>query len=348
MPEEKPSRNGSPNKGPADLAAEVFDQDRCAVCGACVGPCPYFSHYRGRVLVRDRCTLPSGRCYDFCPMAGAKGAFIEPLGEYKRLFIARSARAEFRRNTQYGGVVSTLVVLALKEGLVGEAVATSGHPEAPPRGVRVNKKSQVLAAAGSRYAASGAVAVLNQALAEPGLGTLALVGTPCQIKAAAAMRRAKASDVSFHPRRIKLLLGLFCTWALDYRRLSSYLRFMLFGERAFGYDIPPPPADVFKVFTGDGVKAFPLEEIRRFRLGACRFCDDMTSTQADVSVGACEGLDGWNTVIVRTAAGKKLVDLALDRNLLRVDEMHPSDLEHLREAAGLKRERGLAAWNLEG
>jgi coenzyme F420 hydrogenase subunit beta len=168
------------------------------------------------------------------------------------------------------------------------------------------------------------------------------------MKAGAAMRRVKTSEVSYRPRRIKLLVGLFCTWALDYRPINDYLRFMLFGERASGYDIPPPPADVFKVFTGDGIKAFPLAEIRRFCLNACRFCDDMTSTQADVSVGACEGLDGWNTIIIRTATGKKLFDLAVEKKMLKTDEMHPADLDHLKEAAGLKKERGNVTWSLEG
>ena len=38
--------------GPADLIRDVFDKDRCAVCGACVGWCPYFIYDRGRVIPR--------------------------------------------------------------------------------------------------------------------------------------------------------------------------------------------------------------------------------------------------------------------------------------------------------
>jgi coenzyme F420 hydrogenase subunit beta len=281
-------------------------------------------------------------------MAGAAGDFEGYLGDFERVLIARSARPEFRKNTQYGGVVSTLLCTALRGDSIEEAIVTSGESEAPTRGVRVRKKSEVLAAAGSRYGASGAVAELNRALADQGGGPLAFVGTPCQIKAAAAMRQADPALVQFDPRRIKYLIGLFCTWALDYRDLNTYLRFMLFGERAAGYDIPPPPADVFKVFTGDGIRAFPLSEIRKFRLNACRFCDDMTSTRADVSVGACEGLDGWNTIIIRTPAGRDLVDLAVEQKFLKVDELHPADLEHLKEAAGLKKERCRATKALEG
>lgn len=337
-----------PRKGQPDLAAEVIDRDRCAVCGACVGHCPYLVYYHGRVILQDRCTLNQGRCYQFCPLAGARGEFEGQLGSVRRIFIAQTASSDVRKKAQYGGVVSTLVSLALTEGLVKEAVLTSGHPEAPPHGVRVRTRAEVLAAAGSRYAASGTVAALNQALAEKGAAPLALVGTPCQIKAAAAMRAALHDQVSFRPRRIKLLVGLFCTWALDYRRLATYLRYMLFGERAFGFDIPPPPATVFEVETGDGIKAFPLDEIRPMSLNACRFCDDMTATRADVSVGAVEGLEGWNTVLTRTAAGERLVKLAREKRLLHVDELPAADLEHLKESAELKKERSRENWAREG
>jgi coenzyme F420 hydrogenase subunit beta len=342
---EKLANTGS-DGGLVRLAAEVIDRDRCAVCGACVGNCPYFVYHRGRVKLVDRCTLSQGRCYDFCPMAGARGAFDGDLGAYKKVFIAQADHSDILKAAQYGGVVSALAALALSQGLVQEAILTSGDPEGPPRGVRAKSRPEVLSAAGSRYAASGVVATLNEVLAEGGRTGLTLVGLPCQIKAAAAMREAQ--DTAYDPGRIKLLLGLFCTWALDYRRLSTYLRLMLFGERPSGYDIPPPPADVFKVNTDDGIKAFPLDEIRPMRLNACNFCDDLTSTRADVSIGAFEGLEAWNAVIVRTDLGEELLKLASDKALLRIEEFPPDDLEHLKEAARLKKDRAAAAWAAEG
>jgi coenzyme F420 hydrogenase subunit beta len=333
--------------GGTALYNEVFAGNRCTVCGACVGLCPYMVHRRGRVIMRDRCTLNAGRCYDFCPMGGARGRFDGELGRYKNILIAQATSLDILKRAQYGGVVSTLTSLSLSQGLVDEAILTGGHPENAPAGIRVKSRPEVLAAAGSRFAASGAVGMLNEALKDHG-HSLAFVGTPCQVKAVAAMRRAAPDRVDYHPKRIKIVIGLFCSWALDYRRLSKYLRFMLLGERSTGYDIPPPPAGVFKVYTGDGIKALPLDDIRGFRLNACRFCDDMTGAQADISVGGVEGLEAWNTVIVRTAAGQKLLDLALDKKLLVADRLPDSDLEHLVEAAGLKKERSRRVWREEG
>ena len=330
------------------MYAKVIKKNRCTVCGACVGFCPYFSYLEGKVVMTDRCTLEAGRCFDFCPMAGAMGRFEGELGRFREIFVARAVDPDMLKKAQYGGVVSMLTALALEQGLVQEAVLASGHPERPPHGVLVRTREEVLASAGSRYTAAGVVAALNEELAGPGIHPLGLVGTPCQIKAAAAMRAADPEEVPFDPGRIKLLIGLFCTWALDYRRFSVYLRYMLFGERAFRYDIPPPPAQVFKVYTGDGIKAFPLEEIRDMRLNACRFCDDLTSVMADVSVGAVEGLDGWNTIIVRTQAGAELIELALKKQLLEVDHYPADDLENLKDAARQKKERSILAWKGEG
>jgi len=330
------------------LVAQVLEKDRCAVCGACVNLCSDFTYDNGRIEVADPSVLDDGGCFNYCPMGGARGEFEGELGRVRRIIIARSNRSDIRQKAQHGGVVSTLIGLALTQKLVGEAVVTSGHPERPPHGIRVKKRAEVLESAGTRFAASGTVAALNEALLEKKSHSLALVGTPCQIKAAAAIRRDKAGDLPFDPGRIKVLIGLFCRWALDYRQLSSYVRYMIMGERAFGYDIPPPPADVFQIRTGFGLMAFPLNEVRPMALNACRFCDDMTSTMADVSVGAVEGLADWNTVIIRSQAGEDLVRLAESKNLLKIDELPDSDLEHLKESSDSKKKRSSFNWTQEG
>ena len=54
-------------KGPQDLEKEVINTGLCTLCGACVGLCPYFRAYQGKVVVMDNCNLSQGRCYSFCP-----------------------------------------------------------------------------------------------------------------------------------------------------------------------------------------------------------------------------------------------------------------------------------------
>jgi len=58
------------NKNPfsqEELIQDVLEQDLCSACGACIGLCPYFSFFQGRVTVLDHCSLVNGRCKKFCP-----------------------------------------------------------------------------------------------------------------------------------------------------------------------------------------------------------------------------------------------------------------------------------------
>jgi len=67
----------------------------------------------------------------------------------------------------------------------------------------------------------------------------------------------------------------------------------------------------------------------------------MTSEFADISVGSVEGVQDWNTVIVRTDVGAELVKLALNRGGLKTEKLPPANLAHLREAALLKKKQAL-------
>jgi coenzyme F420-reducing hydrogenase beta subunit len=61
-----------------------------------------------------------------------------------------------------------------------------------------------------------------------------------------------------------------------------------------------------------------------------------------VSVGAAEGIAGWNTLIVRSEAGAKLVEAARAAAVLEVAPLPDANLAHLKEAALLKKKRGLS------
>jgi coenzyme F420 hydrogenase subunit beta len=107
-------------------------------------------------------------------------------------------------------------------------------------------------------------------------------------------------------------------------------------------DIPPPPANAFEVYTDSTRITIPLDQVRTFTRVTCNCCLDMTSEFADVSVGAAEGIEGWNTLIVRSDAGAKLVEAARAAGVLEVAALPDASLEHLKEAALLKKRRALA------
>jgi coenzyme F420 hydrogenase subunit beta len=74
----------------------------------------------------------------------------------------------------------------------------------------------------------------------------------------------------------------------------------------------------------------------------------MTSEWADISVGMFEGRPGWNTLLVRTAKGQKLVNDTVASGLLLTEPMPAANLEHLKEAAAGKKRRAFQAVRQRG
>ena len=153
------------------LVREVINKGTCVVCGACVGLCPYFQYFNGRVVTMDNCESDTGTCLKVCPMAvqetndlGIKAqrqANGSEIGPYENLFIARAQNRAVREKGQYGGVVSALLIHALERGIITSAVLTDKGDGASPSGISVNHREGVLACAGSRYTASGGLSALN-------------------------------------------------------------------------------------------------------------------------------------------------------------------------------------------
>jgi len=138
-----------------------------------------------------------------------------------------------------------------------------------------------------------------------------------------------------------LVIGLFCTWALDFRQFEAFLAARLPLRDIVKVDIPPPPAAVLEVYLRDGKKEFPLDEIRPLVPAGCGYCIDMTAEFADVSVGVLEGRPDRNTLIVRTARGEKIVREAEKDGYLIREDMPAENRAHLQWAAANKKQRGV-------
>jgi len=338
-------------QGQHRLVEGVIKKGLCVRCGACVSLCPYMDYFDGKVVVMDQCQAETWRCLQLCPVAdysgtvpvyeessGAKTA----MGPFLKVITARSMDEEVRQSAQYGGVVSTLLIYALEKGELEAAVLTGRGGDFAPAGISARDRSTVLKCAGSRYSASASLSVVNRAI-KAGEERLGVVGLPCQMEALARMKRL-TPDGEERSRHITLKIGLFCTWAVDYRLLEGFLEKEGLRERVRKYDIPPPPSEEFQVFTTSGErKIFPLSQVRPFVQPGCALCRDMTAEWADISVGTVEGLEGWNTVVVRSADGARLVDGAVKDGWIETGDLPKEALEHLQEAARNKGERGKTA-----
>ena len=213
-----------------ELISEVINQNLCCLCGACAGGCPYLVSYKGRIVKLDDCTLQEGQCYQSCPRtftdmdALSQHVFSVPygadaLGIIKEVMMARSTDEAIKEKAQYGGTVTTLLSLAMTEGIIDSAILTRTNADRTLSAFLARNKQEILDSADSNYMACPILENYND-LPEDNVDKLAIVGMPCQVIAVTKMKKEKPQHRS-STDNIKLVLGLFCTWGLDLVLVAS-------------------------------------------------------------------------------------------------------------------------------
>jgi len=156
----------------------------------------------------------------------------------------------------------------------------------------------------------------------------------------------QASNFEIGADKIGLLIGLFCTWAVS-PDAYSYIRDLVGPAKVIKLDVPPPPANIFVIQTESKRIEVPLDEVRKFIMPACNVCFDMTNEFADISVGTVEGEEDWNTVIVRTKEGEKILQAAIDAGVIETKPLEKKRLNHLCEASLTRKRRVLTETEAE-
>jgi coenzyme F420 hydrogenase subunit beta len=342
--------------GPGELQSDVIEKGLCSSCGACVDLCPYFRSHRGKTAMLFPCTLEKGSCYAFCPKAEVDLDELSlrffgrpfdgsPLGHHISVQVSRAGGRVSSPSCQAGGTVSALMAFALMKGLVDAAVLTDREEQLPlPRLVR--DPSDVLRCASSKYAAAPTLSVFNRAARE-GINRIGVVATPCQSLALAQLRSNPLQKEGFKDSAA-LVVGLFCTWALDFRAFRNFLAGKMDPAKIRKVDVPPPPAEIMEIYEEDGKWEIPLAEVRQLVLPSCSFCLDMTAEFSDLSVGVLEGHPDLNTLIIRTDRGMDIVSRARKEGFLVTEEIPEENLKHLKWAAANKKKRALTKIQQEG
>lgn len=337
-------------KGQNELQEMVLNTGLCTGCGACIDLCPYFRSYRGKTAILFPCTLTQGRCFAFCPKVEvdldklSQGSFGKPygdspLGSYQTIMISKAGENVDNIGFQTGGTVSSLTLFALKKGYVDGAVLTDRDELLPvPR--FVIEPEDVLKCASSKYTAAPTLSALNRAISK-GFRKIGIVATPCQALAITLMRSNPLKDNDFIDP-IGLVIGIFCTWAMDFRAFEGFLSARVNISGIKKIDIPPPPAEVMEIFMKRGKKiTIPLDEVRELILEGCSYCIDMTAEFSDISVGVLEGHPDMNTLIVRTERGQEIVDKAIQEGYIMASAIPEENLQHLIWASLNKKRRAL-------
>jgi len=344
-------------RGQEELRKYVLDARLCTGCGACIDLCPYYRSYRGKTAVLFPCVIDEGRCFAYCPKVEVdldqvsqrlfgKAYGGDPLGTYQSISAVRAGERVKGISPQAGGTVSALTYFALQKGYIDGAALTDRKGLLPvPR--FVTDPEDVLACSTSKYAAAPTLSAVNRAVAE-GHRNIGVVGTPCQVLATALMRSNPLHIEDFEDP-FGLVVGLFCTWAIDFRLFEPFLAERIDIGRIKKIDIPPPPSEILEVFGDNGTNLeITLDEVRELVPNGCSYCIDMTSEFSDLSVGVMEGRPDMNTLIVRTDRGRKIVEEAEEEGYVILSELPEENREHLIWAAGNKKSRGLKKAQGEG
>jgi len=269
---------------------------------------------------------------------------LPELGPYRALYLARAADETVRAGAQHGGTVTALVELALREGFIDGALLSQSRGTLEPEGVVVTDPDEVRQCSGSSFQVPPTLAALNRALEADDLHSIGVIGTPCKTLAVAKMRYDPLPENDHHAGNISLVIGLFCGWGLDWDGMEALTRRYAAGG-AKHVDILPSKYHSMEITDDAGMVAkVDLDEVLPLVRPACRACADMTAEFADLSVGGARSADGWeidrkwNQIIVRSARGEELLELARRRGVLEFRDPPATALDKLKGASlGKKR-----------
>ncbi len=336
-------------QGQARIQDTVLEQDLCTNCTACVNLCPYLKYYRDYTVMLYNCDKASGRCHQYCPRtptdltALRSSLFAEvdmtpEIGAFKGLYMTRATDEKIRAKAQHGGTVTALMALALDEGIIDAAVLAGGDEKFLTYSTVVDASVDVAANAGSQFVAAPTLAMFNET-SQGDADKIGVVTTPCQALALAKMRVNAPDTDQKRVKKLKLVIGLFCGWALDWRKLVQLMKDKIGDVAIKRIDIPPSKYASMEVYTDSGTLEIPIEEVNDCVRDDCRYCFDMTCEFSDISVGSARSPEGWevdrkwNQVIIRSALGEKLMEHARSRNILEFKTVPAGNIEKLKAAS---------------
>jgi len=249
------------------------------------------------------------------------------IGRYINCWVGQSTDESIRKRASSGGIVSALLISALKEKMINGALVTKSCG-VKPKVFLAESESEIRSASGSKYCPVSLVTSLRKITAKE--GKFAVVGLPCHIR---AIRRLEVLNKEMKDKII-LHVGLFCSHSVSFSGTSfllGNLGIKLEDVLELEYRAKLGRNTGMLVRTKDGCKKFiPLKRYwNRFFMFFfvpfhCLKCHDATAELADISVG-----DAWLTelrtaggvehcvFITRNNAGEKLVRSAIGKSMIK-------------------------------
>lgn len=314
----------------------------CLSCGVCASLCAvdaisYQETVGGHVhpLVDQGRCIECGLCLAVCPGRGfglRLAADFPPdpfVGVARECFVGRATDAGVHANSQSGGLVTALLLHALRQSMVRGAVVATSRPGSPPlvAPVVATSEQEIAAAQGSKYVPVPLLSVLRTV--EERRLVVALVGLPCHLHGLRNFLDVRPEVAALIPIEI----GLVCD-----RVLTTAGRDFLISRSGLGTEAVDlrfrdkleggwPGSVRVTSASGRSVVLSPRERLGikdAFTPARCRLCFDKMNVLADLTVGDPWGIaspgksSGESVVIARTPAGSRLLHDAIEAGAVSV------------------------------
>ncbi len=251
-------------------------------------------------------------------------------------YTARTTVSEVRERCQDGGVVTTLLITALRHGIIDAAITCKLSEEIPlkPIPLVASREEELVESAGSKYSQCPVLAKLREAVSK--YSKIAIVGLPCHLR---ALRLMEMAHLTRYSRVISLKIGLFCTNNFPYSKFIEALDKLL-GIRPEDVSKIIVRGSRFMVLSKDGRKLeVKISAIERYASKACSNCPDFSGWFSDISVGSTGSKVGWSSVLIRTERGRELFTLAVKEGLLEARSMSEKALNRIARVELKKKKR---------
>lgn len=335
----------------------VVKKGLCCGCGTCYALCPneaidFKSDSNNGVyqpkIISGKCSS-CGICLKICPGLEVDFQLLEKrffsynrlndlIGIYRECYVGYSSAQKLRYNSSSGGVVTELLRVAFKIGLINSAVITKTDIEPHNKIIKINpylanNADESEKGIGSKYASVPLNVILKKVMKSN--GKYGIVGLPCHIH---GIRKAQEIFPVLKDR-IVFCIGLFC--AASFKLSGTYylmkkMKVDLSKLKSLSYRGNGWPGGMTLEFL-DGYSLFIemdkyyTSDFGAFIMPRCISCCDHSSELADLSCGDAwqkrdEDSSGTSVLVVRSGVGEKLIEHAVLSRQVVLEKANLSDI----------------------
>ena len=333
---------------------EVVKNNLCTGCATCVSLCPCSAielikdDSKGIYLPRlneNECNQ-CGTCFDVCPghTIDFKALNLEIfgkepedilIGNYLNCYIGHATDYDIRYNSASGGLITTLLIFALEEGIIDGALVTRMKKDNPlePESFIARTREEIIEASKSKYCPVPANVALKEILNSGDGEKFAVVGLPCHIH---GIRKAEQINKKLK-EKIILHLGIICLHTTSFLGTEFLLQklnvkkedIIKIDYRGGGW-----PGRMLIILKNNNSISISLHKyhgnlFRHFFIPLrCILCHDETCDLADISFGdawlpeSSGDKNGKSIIILRSKNSKEILYSAISKNKIKLIEIN--------------------------